>query len=142
VSDAWAFTRRRGGCTFDKLTADDSIPSYLLMAWVGDTPFSLAQWMVAGFTINCPESDTVMTDLREIGPTYSFRAAALFETLLTQVMIRWRMQARSSGAPSLHGGRPPLRRRNPDGKVGIASPIHCNTRSATSPCMARCNVSA
>jgi long-chain acyl-CoA synthetase len=44
---------------------------------------------VAGFTINCPESgDTVMTDLREIGPTYYFAPPRVFENLLTQVMIR------------------------------------------------------
>jgi long-chain acyl-CoA synthetase len=79
----------RGGCEFDRLTADDSILSYLPMAWVGDHLFSIAQWVVAGFTINCPESaDTVMTDLREIGPTYYFAPPRIFENLLTQVMIR------------------------------------------------------
>jgi len=79
----------RGGCEFDRLNADDSILSYLPMAWVGDHLFSIAQWMVAGFTINCPESgDTVLTDLREIGPTYYFAPPAIFERMLTQVMIR------------------------------------------------------
>ena len=79
----------QGGCTFDKLTPDDSILSYLPMAWVGDHLFSYAQWLVAGFTINCPESgDTVMIDLREIGPTYYFAPPRVFENLLTQVMIR------------------------------------------------------
>src|SRR5438445_2996497 len=59
------------------------------MAWVRDHLFSYAQWLVAGFTINCPESgDTVMTDLREIGPTYYFAPPRVFENLLTQVMIR------------------------------------------------------
>jgi long-chain acyl-CoA synthetase len=59
------------------------------MAWVGDHLFSYAQWLVAGFTINCPESaDTVMTDLREIGPSYYFAPPRIFENLLTQVMIR------------------------------------------------------
>ena len=59
------------------------------MAWVGDHLFSYAQWLYAGFTINCPESgDTVMTDLREIGPTYYFAPPRIFENLLTQVMIR------------------------------------------------------
>jgi long-chain acyl-CoA synthetase len=44
---------------------------------------------VAGFTINCPESgETVMTDLREIGPTYYFAPPRVFEGLLTSVMIR------------------------------------------------------
>jgi long-chain acyl-CoA synthetase len=79
----------QGGCGFDKLDSRDSILSYLPMAWVGDHLFSYAQWLVAGFTINCPESgDTVMTDLREIGPTYYFAPPRVFENLLTQVMIR------------------------------------------------------
>src|SRR5437762_10124640 len=79
----------KGGSEFDHLTADDSVLSYLPMAWVGDHLFSYAQWLYAGFTINCPESgDTVMTDLREIGPTYYFAPPRVFENLLTQVMIR------------------------------------------------------
>ena len=78
-----------GGCEFDRLGPSDSVLSYLPMAWVGDHLFSFAQWIVAGFTINCPESGaTVMTDLREIGPTYYFAPPRIFENLLTQVMIR------------------------------------------------------
>ena len=79
----------RSGVAFDRLTPDEDVLSYLPMAWVGDHLFSFAQWMVAGFTINCPESaETVMTDLREIGPTYYFAPPRIFENLLTQVMIR------------------------------------------------------
>ena len=79
----------RGGIEVDHMTADGDILSYLPMAWVGDHLFSFAQAMVAGFTINCPESgDTVMTDLREIGPTYYFAPPRVFESLLTSVMIR------------------------------------------------------
>ena len=79
----------RGGTEFDRLTDREDILSYLPMAWVGDHLFSFAQAMVAGFTINCPESgETVMTDLREIGPTYYFAPPRVFENLLTQVMIR------------------------------------------------------
>jgi len=78
-----------GGRQFDKLTDQEDILSYLPMAWVGDHLFSFAQAMVAGFTINCPESgETVMTDLREIGPTYYFAPPRVFENLLTTVMIR------------------------------------------------------
>ena len=59
------------------------------MAWVGDHLFSYAQALTAGFTINCPESsETVMTDMREIGPTFFFAPPRVFENLLTQVMIR------------------------------------------------------
>ncbi|MBL8368508.1 MAG: AMP-binding protein [Candidatus Accumulibacter sp.] len=79
----------RGGVDFDRLTADENILSYLPMAWVGDHLFSFAQAMMTGFTINCPESaETVMNDLREIGPTYYFAPPRVFENLLTQVMIR------------------------------------------------------
>jgi long-chain acyl-CoA synthetase len=78
-----------GGAGFDRLGPQDDVLSYLPMAWVGDHLFSYAQALVTGFTINCPESgDTVMTDLREIGPTYYFAPPRVFENLLTQVMIR------------------------------------------------------
>jgi long-chain acyl-CoA synthetase len=79
----------QGGIQVDRMGADGDILSYLPMAWVGDHLFSFAQALVAGFTINCPESaDTVMNDLREIGPTYYFAPPRVFEGLLTQVMIR------------------------------------------------------
>ena len=82
-------TAARGGCEFDKLGPGDEVLSYLPMAWVGDNLFSYAQALAGGFTINCPESgDTVMTDMREIGPTYYFAPPRVFENLLTQVMIR------------------------------------------------------
>jgi len=78
-----------GGVGFDHLTDHEDILSYLPMAWVGDCLFSLAQALVAGFTVNCPESsDTVLTDLREIGPTYYFAPPRVFENMLTSVMIR------------------------------------------------------
>jgi len=79
----------RGDVQLDGFNDEDEILSYLPMAWVGDHLFSYAQALVAGFTVNCPESsDTVMTDLREIGPTYYFAPPGVFENLLTQVMIR------------------------------------------------------
>ncbi len=79
----------RGDVGFDGFDENDEILSYLPMAWVGDHLFSYAQALVAGFCVNCPESsETVMTDLREIGPTYYFAPPRVFENLLTQVMIR------------------------------------------------------
>jgi long-chain acyl-CoA synthetase len=79
----------RGGCGFDKLGESDEMLSYLPMAWVGDNLFSYAQALVAGFTVNCPESgETVTTDMREIGPTFYFAPPRVFENLLTQVTIR------------------------------------------------------
>jgi long-chain acyl-CoA synthetase len=74
---------------FDAFTDKDEVLCYLPMAWVGDFLYSYAQSLVAGFCLNCPESpDTVMTDLREIGPTYYFGPPRVYEAILTQVMIR------------------------------------------------------
>ncbi|GAA4331222.1 AMP-binding protein [Variovorax defluvii] len=79
----------RGGVETDKLGPGDNIMSYLPMAWVGDHLFSVAQWLVGGFTLNCPESAaTVMNDMREIGPSYYFGPPRTFEGLLTAVSIR------------------------------------------------------
>ncbi|EIJ41817.1 AMP-forming long-chain acyl-CoA synthetase [Beggiatoa alba B18LD] len=73
----------------DGLTDKEEVLAYLPMAWVGDNLFSYAQYYVAGFCVNCPESsDTVLTDLRELGPTYFFAPPRIYESLLTQVMIR------------------------------------------------------
>jgi long-chain acyl-CoA synthetase len=74
---------------FDGFSDRDEVLCYLPMAWVGDFLYSYAQSLVAGFCLNCPESpETVMTDLREIGPTYYFGPPRVYENILTQVMIR------------------------------------------------------
>jgi len=79
----------RAGAEFDGLRTGDELLSYLPMAWVGDHLFSYAQGYVCGLVVNCPESaSTVMTDLREIGPTYYFAPPRVLENLITQVMIR------------------------------------------------------
>jgi len=79
----------RNSAEFDHLTRGEDILSYLPMAWVGDFIFSVGQAYWCGFCVNCPESaDTMMTDLREIGPTYFFAPPRVFETQLTNVMIR------------------------------------------------------
>ncbi|RDD71421.1 long-chain fatty acid--CoA ligase [Paracoccus versutus] len=75
--------------SFDHLTAREEVLAYLPMAWVGDFIFSVGQAYWAGFTVNCPEgAHTMMTDLREIGPTYFFAPPRVFEGQLTSVMIR------------------------------------------------------
>ena len=79
----------KNSAKFDSLTRDENILSYLPMAWVGDFIFSVGQAYWCGFCTNCPESaDTMMTDLREIGPSYFFAPPRVFEGQLTNVMIR------------------------------------------------------
>ena len=79
----------RSTVAFDRLSADDQVLAYLPMAWIGDHLFSYAQAIVAGFAVNCPESsETVMTDLKEIGSSYFFAPPQIFENILTRVLIR------------------------------------------------------
>ncbi|MEM7252851.1 MAG: AMP-binding protein [Pseudomonadota bacterium] len=73
----------------DNITADDDTLAYLPLAWVGDQIYSMGEAHIAGFTVNCPESsDTVLIDLKDIGPTAFFSPPAIFEGFLTQIQIR------------------------------------------------------
>jgi long-chain acyl-CoA synthetase len=79
----------RAYADMEELQDDEDVLAYLPMAWIGQNIFSYAQPMVVGFCINCPESaDTVLTDMREIGPTYYFAPPRVLEAMLTQVTIR------------------------------------------------------
>ncbi|MEC3860857.1 AMP-binding protein [Mesobacterium sp. TK19101] len=79
----------RASSEFDHLKANDEVLAYLPMAWVGDFIFSIGQAYWTGFCVNCPESpETMMTDLKEIAPTYFFAPPRVFETQLTNIMIR------------------------------------------------------
>ena len=79
----------RAACAMEHLTSREEVLAYLPMAWIGQNIFSYSQWLAAGFTVNCPESQsTVSADMREIGPTYYFAPPRVLEALLTQVTIR------------------------------------------------------
>ncbi|WP_420731151.1 AMP-dependent synthetase/ligase [Hwanghaeella sp. 1Z406] len=77
------------GARFEGLKSTDQSLAYLPIAWIGDHIFSYGQAYICGFCVACPESsDTVLTDLRELGPSYFFAPPRIFENILTTVMIR------------------------------------------------------
>ncbi len=79
----------RVAAEMEGLGESDVILAYLPPAWIGQNIFSCAQAFVTGYCICCPEApETVMTDMREIGPTYYFAPPRVLEALLTQVSIR------------------------------------------------------
>ena len=81
--------RAKAAAELEGLGDRDVVLAYLPPAWIGQNIFSYAQPFVAGYCICCPESaETVMTDMREIGPTYYFAPPRVLEALLTQVSIR------------------------------------------------------
>jgi long-chain acyl-CoA synthetase len=82
-------TTANSAIAFEGLSDREEVLAYLPMAWIGEHIFSYAQAYCAGFCASCPESQaTVMLDLRELGPTYFFAPPRIFESILTQVMIR------------------------------------------------------
>jgi long-chain acyl-CoA synthetase len=92
-------TMGRNAIEREGLRDDEEVLAYLPMAWVGDHIFSYAQSILAGFTVNCPESAaTVLHDLKEIGPTYFFAPPRIWENLLTNVLIRIEGAARPKRA--------------------------------------------
>jgi len=89
----------RNAARCEGLDQDEEVLSYLPMAWVGDHIFSYAQAIIMGFAINCPESPTtVLSDLKEIAPTYFFGPPRIWESILTGVMVRVEDAARPKRA--------------------------------------------
>ena len=81
--------RAKAAAEMEGLSDRDVVLAYLPPAWIGQNIFSYAQPFVTGYCICCPESaETVMTDMREIGPSYYFAPPRVLEALLTQVSIR------------------------------------------------------
>ncbi len=89
LTHANLITAARMGAEMEGLTPDEEVLAYMPPAWIGQNIFSYAQPYVVGFCVSCPESvETVMADMREIGPTYYFAVPRVLEALLTQVTIR------------------------------------------------------
>jgi long-chain acyl-CoA synthetase len=73
----------------EDIRPDEEVLSYLPMAWIGDSFFSLALALSVGFTCSCPERpETVQRDWRELGPTVAFAPPRIWESLLTQLRVR------------------------------------------------------
>ena len=67
----------------------DEFVSFLPLAWFGEQMISLASALSIGFTVNFPEKpETVMADLREIGPHIIFSPPRVWESIASSVQVR------------------------------------------------------
>ena len=74
---------------FDHLDDTEQVIAYLPVAWVGDHVFSYGQALTAGYCVCCPEGfSTIVSDRREIAPTYFFAPPRVFEDLLTSIHVQ------------------------------------------------------
>jgi long-chain acyl-CoA synthetase len=70
------------------IRASDEHLSYLPMAWIGNSLFSLALHLEVGFTISFPEKpETLQRDNRELGPTVALAPPRLWENALTRTLV-------------------------------------------------------
>ena len=71
------------------INSNDTSLAYLPPAWLAQHVFAYAIPMVSGSCVCCPESsETMLYDMREIGPTIFLAPPRVLEALLTQVSIR------------------------------------------------------
>ena len=73
----------------DHLEADDEYVSFLPFAWIGEQMNSFGVALATGISINFPESvETIMADLKEIGPHFMFGAPRIYETIRSQIWLK------------------------------------------------------
>ena len=81
--------RARVAAASENLRDTDVAMAYLPPGWIGQNFFSYAQPMVVGYCVCCPESsETMLADMREMGPTYFLTTPRVLEALFTQVSMR------------------------------------------------------
>lgn len=76
-------------CAVEDVRESDDFLSYLPMAWVGESLYSMTVSLVAGCSINCPEGpETLERDLRELGPTGFLASPRGWDTILSQLQVK------------------------------------------------------
>ncbi len=100
----------------EKIRQEEQVLAFLPLSYTANTLFTYTLWLLKGFTINCPESnDTVMTDLREIGPTLLYAPPHFYKQLYSDITARaqrsntssfnkWFKYAREEREAFLNGG--------------------------------------
>jgi long-chain acyl-CoA synthetase len=89
LSHANLLAAAEGFAAAEDIRPTDDILSYLPMAWIGESLFSLVLTVLVGFACNCPERpETVQRDLRELGPSVALAPPRIWENLLTQLRVR------------------------------------------------------
>jgi long-chain acyl-CoA synthetase len=73
----------------DPKKAGDEFVSLLPLAWFGEQLMSVAAPLIVGYTVNFPEKqETVMADLREIGPHIILSPPKVWESIAASVRVR------------------------------------------------------
>ena len=89
LSHANLLSVAEGIAAAEGIRPNDEHLSYLPMAWIGNSVFSLALHNWVGMTCNFPEKpETVQRDLRELGPSLCLAPPRYWESTLTAITVR------------------------------------------------------
>ena len=89
ISHANLVTAIEGILQIEHYDRTDQMLAYLPPAWIGDTFWSLAGSLIVGCTVNCPERpETVLENLREIGPHFVVAPPRIWENLVSTVQVK------------------------------------------------------
>ena len=73
----------------DPKRPEDEFVSFLPLAWIGEQMMSLSSALAIGFTVNFPEApETMMENVREIGPHVMFAPPRVWEGMVSSVQVR------------------------------------------------------
>jgi long-chain acyl-CoA synthetase len=73
----------------ETLREGDAVISYLPLAWIGETAYSVVLGSLVGLVINFPEEpETVLDNIREIGPQLVLAPPRMWETSYSQLRVR------------------------------------------------------
>ncbi|MCF8085339.1 MAG: AMP-binding protein [Desulfohalobiaceae bacterium] len=83
-------TMGRNLMAVDPCYETDDFVSYLPFAWIGEQMMSISCGLQVGYAINFPEEqDTVMENIREIGPHVMFAPPRLYEGMTRRVQVKY-----------------------------------------------------
>ena len=75
--------------TQEKITRDEEVIAFLPLSYAANILFTYTLRLLRCFTINCPESnETIMTDLREIGPSILYAPPHFYKQLYSEIIAR------------------------------------------------------
>ena len=73
----------------EEIGAHEDVFAYLPMSYASTLFHVYTLWMMQGFTINCPESnETILIDMREVGPTLFYGPPHFFKMLHASISSR------------------------------------------------------
>jgi long-chain acyl-CoA synthetase len=73
----------------ERLREGDELVSYLPLAWVGETAYSLGVATVGGLVVNFPErAETALANSREIGPHLFLAPPRVWENSYSEIQVR------------------------------------------------------